>query len=126
MVNVILKKAFKAKPSGFQVAAEKSFSFHGNATPDLTHAVNQKLGSLKLCGNSNRLVFQLDSTGHCSCQMNHDFQKHHEEDAVCSVLDVMELLGWTFRFQCDSESQSTKVSGASFTSRELCLFHKAG
>lgn len=126
MVNVILKKTFKIKPSGFQVAAEKSFSFHGTVTPDLIHAVNQKLGSLKLHGKSSRLVFQLDATGHYSCQMNHDFQKYHEEDAVCSVLDVMELLGWTFRFQYDSESQSTKVNGASFTSRELYLFHKAG
>lgn len=126
MPTIILKKTFKIKPSGFQVAAEKSFSFHGGVQPDFIHAINQKLGSLRLHGNSQRLNFALNSTGHYSANMNHDFQKYHEEDAIVGILDVMELLGWTFKFQYDSESQSTKVGGSSFTSRELFLFHKAG
>ena len=123
-VSLILKKTFKVKPSGFQVANEKSFSWHGAVSEDLIHAVNQKLSALRLHGRSNRIAFGLDATGHYSCSMNHDFQKFHEEDAVVAVLDVMELLGWTFRFQYDSESHSTKVSGASFTSKELFIFHK--
>jgi hypothetical protein len=57
--------------------------------------------------------------------MNHDYQKCHLEDAIVSVLDVMESLGWTFQFQYDSESLSQKVNGSSFTRRELFLFHKA-
>lgn len=124
MPNIILKKTFKIKPAGFQVANEKSFSFHGAANPDLIHAINQKLSSLRLHGNSRRIAFSLNGSGHYGCAMNHDFQKYHEEDAICCVLDVMELLGWTFRFQYDSESSSAKASGSSFTSRELFLFHK--
>ena len=124
MPHVILKKTFKVKPAGFQVANEKSFSFHGAVSPVMIEAINQKLASLRLFGRSNRIVFALDSRGHYACFMNHDFQKYHEEDCIVSVLDVMEFLGWTFRFQYDSESRSAKVSGSSFTSRELFLFHK--
>lgn len=45
---------------------------------------------------------------------------------VVAILDVMEVLGWSFRFQYDSESHSAKVNGSSFTSRELFIFHKSG
>ena len=125
MPNIILKKTFKVKPSGFQVANEKTFSFHGAITPDMIEAVNQKLVSLRLYGKSSSLRFTMDQAGHYQCAMNHDFQKYHEEDAVVAILDVMELLGWTFKFQYDSESHSTKATGASFTSRELFMFHRS-
>lgn len=126
MPNVILKKTFKVKPSGFQVAAEKSFSFHGSAvTPSLINAINQKLATIQYVGKANRLQFKPDNAGHYACAMNHDCQKHNEEDAVVAILDVMEILGWTFRFQYDSEAHSTKVSGSSFTSRELFIFQKS-
>ncbi|CAB9500661.1 expressed unknown protein [Seminavis robusta] len=125
MPNIILKKTFKVKPAGFQVANEKTFSFHGGVAPTMIEAVNQKLASIRLYGRSNRIQFVLGPTGHYQCAMNHDFQKYHEEDAVVAILDVMELLGWTFRFQYDSESHSTKVNGASFTSRELFIFSRS-
>jgi hypothetical protein len=126
MPNIILKKTFKIKPGGFQVATEKSFSLHGSAVdPSLVNALNQKLATLKLSSQARPIAFRPDRSGHYGCQMNHDFQKYHEEDAVCAILDVMEILGWTFRFQYDSESSSNKVSGSSVTSRELFIFSKA-
>lgn len=116
MPNIIFKKTFKVKPSGFQVANE--MSFHGNAvTSQMISAVNQKLASIRHVGTARPLVFKMDQNGHYTAAMNHDYQKYHEEDAICSILDVMEILGWTFRFQYDSE-----VSGSSFTSRELFIF----
>ncbi len=125
MPHIILKKTFKIKPSGFQVATEKSFSLHGSAVDSsVITALNQKLASLRLVSSAKRLQFQADRQGHYSCQLNHDFQKYHEEDAICAILDVMEILGWEFRFQYDSESQSVKVSGSSVTTRELFIFSK--
>ena len=127
MPHIILKKTFKIKPSGFQVAAEKSLSLHGSAVnPSVVNAINQKVAFLRLVSSAKPLMFQPDRYGHYSCQMNHDFQKYHEEDAICAILDVMEILGWTFRFQYDSESSSTKVSGSSVTLRELFIFSKKG
>jgi hypothetical protein len=123
MPNIIFKKTFKVKPSGFQVAHEKSMSFHGNAvSPQMISAINQKCASIRHVGTARPLVFNMDQHGHYSAVMNHDYQKYHEEDAICSILDVMEILGWTFRFQYDSESSSARVSGSSFTSRELFIF----
>jgi hypothetical protein len=126
MPNIILKKTFKVKPSGFQIANEKSFSFHGTAvTPQIISAINQKLASIKHVASARPLAFQMDQNGHYSAVLNHDYQKYHEEDAIVSVLDVMEILGWTFQFQYDSESHPNKASGSSFTAREIFLFHKA-
>ena len=127
MPHIILKKTFKVKPSGFQVAAEKSMSLHGSAVnASVVNAINQKLASLRLVGGAKPLVFHPDKNGHYTAKLNHDFQKHHEEDAICAILDVMEIMGWTFRFQYDSESSSAKVSGSSVTSRELFIFSKSG
>ena len=125
MPNIILKKTFKVKPSGFQVAAEKSFSLHGSAvTQQIVNAINQKLSSLRTTSGAGTLQFKLNNMGHYSVQMNHNFQKFFEEDAVCAILDVMEILGWNFRFQYDSESSSMRVNGSSMTSRELFIFTK--
>ena len=124
MPNLILKKTFKVKPAGFQVANETSLSFHGAVTPDVIDAINQKLASLRLFGKAERVVFKLDNTGHYSCQMNDDFAKYHEEDCVVSVLDVMEVLGWTFRCQYDSYQSAKASSGSSSTSKDIFLFQK--
>jgi hypothetical protein len=80
------------------------------------------LASIRHVGTARALVFKMDQNGHYTAALNHDYQKYHEEDAVCSILDVMEILGWTFRFQYDSQLSSTKVSGSSFTSREVFIF----
>lgn len=125
MPSIILKKTFKVKPSGFQVAAEKSFSFHGSAVrPQLVGAVNQKLQSLQYTHGAKTVQFTPDRAGHYYGSMNHDCQKHHEEDVICAIMDTLEILGWTFTRQWDSESSSAKVGGSSITSRELFLFHK--
>ena len=128
MPNVILKKTFKIKPAGFQVAHEKSFSLHGSAVDaSLVNALNQALvGKVRYTHSATKVQFALDKAGHYKAEMNHDCQKHHEEDAICAILDTMEILGWSFRFQWDSESSSQRAGGASMTSRELFMFHKGG
>jgi hypothetical protein len=124
MPTVIVKKTFKVKPSGFQVANEKSFSFHGAIPQVCIDEVNALLRSVKFAKNANTPQFKMDATGHYYASMNHDCQKHNEEDIVVAVFDAMERMGWTFRFQYDSESSSVKMSGSSATSRELFIFHK--
>lgn len=125
MPNILFKKTFKIKPSGFKVATEKSFSFHGTAvTPQLIQAVNAQVASIRCAGSAQMLVFVGDQQGHYAASMNHDFQKYHEEDAVVAVLDVMERFGYTFKFQYDSEAQSVKATGSSMTSKEIFIFHK--
>jgi hypothetical protein len=125
MPNVIFKKTFKMKPSGFKVAHEKTFSFHGTAVSQgLIAAVNQALAAMHLTGKAQPLQFRRNSNGHYAAEMNHDYQKYHEEDAIVAVLDVMEVMGWTFKFQYDTEVQSEKLGGSSMTSRELFMFHK--
>ena len=121
---IILKKTFKVKPSGFQVAAEKSYSFHGPMTSDMVTYVNEKLQKLRLSNGANRLQFAMNNAGHFFGTMNHNAQKYHEEDFVCVMLEAMEELGFYFRFQYDAESFSTKVTGDSYTAKELFIFHK--
>jgi hypothetical protein len=57
--------------------------------------------------------------------MNHDHQKYHEEDITVAIMDIMEILGYSFKFQYDSEMSSAKVNGSSFTAREMFVFHKS-
>ena len=63
-------------------------------------------------------------TGTFFADMDHNFQKYHEEDAVAAVMDVMALAGWKFLYQYDSEVNSNKLSGASFSRREMFVFQK--
>ena len=121
---IILKKTFKVKPSGFAVAAEKSYSFHGPMTSDMVTYVNEKLQRLRLSNGANRLQFAMNNAGHFFGTMNHNAQKYHEEDFVCAMLEAMEELGYFFRFQYDAESFSTKVTGDSYTAKELFIFHR--
>lgn len=126
MPHIILKKTFKVKPSGFSVATEKSFSFHGAVPQSLIDAINRRWStSLSFTPGANTPQFRLDGYGHYFAEMNHDCQKHHEEDLIALMLDVMEKLKWTMKFQYDTESSSVKATGSSETSRELFIFHKA-
>jgi hypothetical protein len=125
MPNIILKKTFKIKPSGFQVATEKSFSFHGSMTKELIDEINRVFqSSLFLSGKANKPFFKMDEYGHYSAPMNHECQKNHEEDLVVAILDIMERNGWMFKFQYDSETTSTAITGSSETKRELFIFQK--
>ncbi|KAL9187618.1 hypothetical protein ACHAXT_005996 [Thalassiosira profunda] len=62
--------------------------------------------------------------GHFHSTMNHNAQKYHEEDFVVVILEAMEELGYYFRFQYDAEAFSTKMTGDSYTAKELFIFHK--
>jgi hypothetical protein len=126
MPHIIIKKTFKMKPSGFQVAIEKNFSLHGAAvTPELVHTLNQGLGIIQCVGSAKPIQFQMSSKNrHYTADMNHDFQKYNEEDAVVALLDTMEVLGWNFRFEYDAELMSAKGGGSSMTKRELYIFSK--
>lgn len=121
---IILKKTFKYKPSGFQMSTEKTYSFHGPMTSDMVTYVNEKLQKLRLSNGANMLQFKMNNVGHFHGSMNHNAQKYHEEDFVCVMLEAMEELGYYFRFQYDAETFSTKMTGDSFTSKELFIFHK--
>ena len=125
MPNLILKKTFKIKPEGFQVAADKTFSFHGRAGRDLIDRVNRRLATFRLAGNANRVHFKVDTRGHYAADMNHDCQKYHEEDVVVLILDEMEENGWQLRFEYEAETTSHKtVGGGSKTPKELFMFHR--
>jgi hypothetical protein len=125
MPNIILKKTFKIKPSGFQVATEKSFSFHGTMTKKLIDEINHVFQSkLHFTLNANKPLFKMDYYGHYSAVMNHECQKNHEEDLVVAILDIMERNGWMFKFQYDSETTSTAITGSSETKRESFIFQK--
>ena len=60
-----------------------------------------------------------------TADMNHDFQKYHEEDAVAMIIDVLcDVFGYKFVHQYDQELSSEKMNGSSYTKRELFLFQK--
>jgi len=125
MPNIILKKTFKIKPAGFQVAAEKSFSFYGAVSAGIVETINDRIqNNLKVVRGANKPVFKLDNAGHYFAEMNHQTQKYHEEDVIVLILDAMEGYGWSFRFQYDLESESVKIGGSSYTRRECFIFHK--
>ena len=125
MPNILLKKTFKIKPSGFSVKAEKTLTFHGSMSNDMINLINQRVGLLRLVSAAGKLTFRMDSYGHFAANMNHDFQKYHEEDAVVAILDIMQELGFDFKFQYDQEIHSDKVTGSSYTKREVFVFNKA-
>lgn len=91
----------------------------------LIDAVNQRLGIIRLKSGANNLQFKLDEHGHYSASMNHEYQKHHEEDAVVAILDLMEDKGYNFKFQNDQELMSVKFAGDSITKREVFVFNRA-
>jgi hypothetical protein len=120
MPTIILKKTFKIKPSGLTFATEKAFSFHGGGvTKSIIDEVN-RVGPDCLTP-----IFKMNEHGHYYAKMNHESQKHHEEDFVAAILDVMEVMGFAFRFQYDTDIQSVKIDGSSHTSREMFVFQKS-
>ena len=123
--HIIFKKTWKIKPAGFQVANEKSFTFHGQAMNDeIASYVQERWAKLHRINNAHKLVLTKEGAYGYRAQMNHDFQKYHEEDAVAAVFDAMATLGWEFKFQYDSEMNSVKLSGSSFSAREMFIFYK--
>ena len=94
---IILKKTFKYMPSGIQMATRKSYSFHGPMTQDMVDYVNSKLQGLRLSHGANKLQFSLDNFGHFLGPMNHEAQKHYEEDFVVIILEAMEV---QYHFYC--------------------------
>ncbi|GFH58349.1 hypothetical protein CTEN210_14825 [Chaetoceros tenuissimus] len=124
MPSLILKKTWKIKPSGFSVKNEKNFSLHGSFDESLISTLTSSLVNLKLTHNANPLRFILDDAGHYKADLNHDFQKYHEEDAIVMIMDVLEIYGWKFVHQYDQELSSEKMNGSSYTKRELFLFQK--
>lgn len=124
MPYIILKKTFKLKNGGFQVAAEKAFTLHGRVDPSIVVRINKVLASIRTVKTAASLQFKLDSAGHYYAAMNHDYQKHHEEDAIAAILDTMEIMSFSFRFQYDQQLTSDRVTGQSETRRECFIFHK--
>lgn len=113
------------KTSGCQIKNEKGFSLHGSVPASVVESVNSQLSLIKFTNKAHPVAFRMDTIGHYSFQMNHDLQKYHEEDIIVAIMDIMEILGYTFKFQYDTEMNSAKVSGSSYTMRELFIFQKA-
>jgi hypothetical protein len=97
MPTIILKKTFKVKDELLTKTTERFFSLHGSAVTDdtsIVQAINQKLGSIRYVKGGNVLSFKLDAKNHYVANLNHECQKHNEEDIVAAILDVMEIMGW--------------------------------
>ena len=116
---IILKKTFKFRDFS---ANEKAYTFHGPMTYDMISFINEKLNKLKLVKGANLLQFNFDKCGHFYGAMNHVSQKVHEEDFVVVLLEAMEILGWHFRFQYDSEFYS--MNAVKSTMKEMFIFHR--
>lgn len=122
--HIILKKTWKWK--GHNYRNEKSFSFHGaSMSGHLASRIQAAWNGIPLRFGVEKLKLQQEKeTGTFHAFMDHDFQKYHEEDAVAAVLDTMAAAGWMLRLQYDSEINSSKLSGASFSRREMFIFQK--
>ena len=124
MPTIILKKTFKIKPSGLSFDTEKAFSFHGGISKAIINEVNRVLVSIRVGAGALTPIFKMDGHGHYYAKMNHESQKHYEEDFVVAIFDVLEKMGYSFRFQYDTNIQSDKIVGDSRTSREMFVFQK--
>ena len=125
MPTIILKKTFKIKPSGFSYSNEKALSFHGGVSEAIINEVNRVLQCIRVGSDSLTPNFKMDGYGHYYAKMNHESQKHHEEDFVVAIFDVMETMGYTFRFQYDTSTQSNKTAmSEALTYREMFVFQK--
>ena len=121
-MHIVLKKTWKCKAN--QVANEKSFAFIGSIQSSEIDLINQRLATIRGIGKAGVLRFGMDGEGHYSAQMNHDAQKYREDDYMVCIFDALEQLGWTFKFQYDSEFTSIKAFSGSVTRKECFLFHK--
>jgi hypothetical protein len=126
MPTIILKKTFKINPNAFTYSSEKAFSFHGGISKEIIDEVNRVMKCIRVGPNCLTPIFKMDDHGHYYAKMNHESQKHHEEDFVVAIFDVMEAMGYTFRFQYDTSIQSDKaLTRDSETSREMFIFQKS-
>jgi hypothetical protein len=129
MPTIILKKTFKVKDELLTKTTERFFSLHGSAVTDdtsIVQAINQKLGSIRYVKGGNVMSFKLDAKNHYVANLNHECQKHNEEDIVAAILDVMEIMGWTFKFQYDTQIRTAKTFqvNESDTTGEVFIFNK--
>ena len=123
MPTIILKKTFRIKDELLTKTTERFFSLHGSEIiddPSIVQAINQKLKGVRYVKGGNVVTFKLDTKGHYVANLNHECQKHNEEDIVVAILDVMEILGWSFKFQYDTEN----LSGSAATANEMFIFQK--
>ena len=107
----MLKKTFRVKDEFLTKTTERFFSLHGSAVTDdasIVQVINQKLKGIHYVKGGNVVTFKLDAKGHYVANLNHECQKHNEEDIVVTILDVMEILGWSFKFQYDSQIKTAK------------------
>lgn len=107
-------------------ATEKKFSFHGaSMTRQLAVLVQNAWNEIKLVKDTKPLQLRQNESATWYADMDHNFQKYHEEDAVAAVMDAMAMAGWKFRFQYDSELNSSKLAGSSsFSRREMFVFEQ--
>lgn len=104
---------------------EKGLSFHGSSVnAGVIDHVNDALSTMRIAPSVHKPAFRW-TEGHYYARMSYDFQKNYEEDAVTEICDVMEAMGWNFKFQYDtSYSKNRAFSGETETSNELFIFHK--
>ena len=129
MPTIILKKTFRIKDELLTKTTERFFSLHGSEIiddPSIVQAINQKLKGVRYVKGGNVVTFKLDTKGHYVANLNHECQKHNEEDIVVAILDVMEILGWSFKFQYDTQIKTAKTFqvNESDTSGEMFIFNK--
>jgi hypothetical protein len=121
MPTIILKKTCRYTEGMLVNTIERSFSFHGSAVDvSFIATINQKLHNIRYAQGSNMVAFGLDAKHHYSAGLNHKCQKHNEEDVVVAILDVMETMGWSFKFQYDTEN----LSGSAGTANEMFIFQQ--
>ena len=129
MPTFLLKKTFRIKDEFLTKTTERFFSLHGSAVTDdasIVQAINQKLRSIPYVKGSNVVAFKLDAKQHYVANLNHECQKHNEEDIVAAILDVMEIMGWSFKFQYDTQIMTAKTLQIhdSNTTSEIFIFQK--
>ena len=119
MPTIILKKTFRFTEGMFLTTTERDLSFHGSAVnASLAQTINQKLKLIKYAQGANVVSFGLDTKHHYSAGLNHKCQKHNEEDVVAAIFDVLETLGWSFKFQYDTANATTNAG----TANEMFIF----
>ena len=123
MPTIILKTTFKIIPAAFSNRTEKAFSFHGGISKAIINEVNRVLQRIRV-GDSHTPIFQMDAYGHYFAKMSGPGHMNYEEDFVVAIFDVMEKMGYSFRFQYDTNIQSDRISIESHTNREMFVFQK--
>jgi hypothetical protein len=129
MPTFLLKKTFRVKDEFLTKTTQRFFSLHGSAVTDdasIVQAINQKLKSIHYVKGSNVASFKLDAKRHYVADLNHECQKHNEEDIVAAILDVMEIMGWSFKFQYDTQIITAKTLQVhdTYTAGEIFIFQK--